>query len=74
MFEKQTETELAKEIGDKVSGQREKTGHTLDVLARKTGLSKEAIHRIERGTTLPTVKSLKKIADYLKTKVRNLLP
>jgi transcriptional regulator with XRE-family HTH domain len=53
------------EVGSRIRKLRETRGHSLRVLAEHSGLSMNAISRIERGENSPTVSSLCMLAKAL---------
>ncbi len=65
---------IKKDIGDKVSKGREKSGLSLEKFSIEAGVSKEVLHRIERGRTLASTRTLAKIAHFLKTKISRMVP
>ncbi len=65
---------LAQDIGDKVRDKREGSKQSLATLGAKSGVSKDVIHKIEKGKTLPSIRTLAKIGHYLGVKLRRFLP
>jgi transcriptional regulator with XRE-family HTH domain len=59
------ETDLAKTIGDALRAARHAKGLTQEDAAERTGISLEFFSRIERGATLPSVPTLKRLAVSL---------
>jgi transcriptional regulator with XRE-family HTH domain len=57
------------EVGSRIRKIRESRGHSLRVLAEHSGLSMNAISRIERGENSPTVSSLHMLARALKVPI-----
>lgn len=57
---------LSENISSKVVDARQKAEVTLDTASQGAGVSKEVMHRIERGTTLPSTRILAKLAHYFK--------
>lgn len=57
------EYDIYKEIRELVIAARDRAGFTQKELAAKSGLTQSNISNIEKGTTRPTIDSLKKIAD-----------
>jgi len=57
------------DVGTRIRKLREGKGHSLRVLAESSGLSINAISRIERGDNSPTVSSLHMIAKALKVPI-----
>ncbi|MCP4653224.1 MAG: helix-turn-helix domain-containing protein [Candidatus Omnitrophica bacterium] len=60
-----------KNIGQKIRLLRQKKNLALKDLAEKTGLSSSFLSQLEKGLTLPSVDSLRKIAHALCTTVGN---
>lgn len=57
------EYDIYREIRELVVAARDRAGLTQKELAAKSGLTQANISNIEKGTTRPTIDSLKKIAD-----------
>ena len=57
------EYDIFREIRELVIEARDRAGLTQKELAAKSGLTQSNISNIEKGTTRPTIDSLKKIAD-----------
>ena len=57
------EYDIYREIRELVITARDRAGLTQKELAAKSGLTQANISNIEKGTTRPTIDSLKKIAD-----------
>ncbi len=57
------EYDIFKEVQELVSQVREELGYTQKELAQKCGLTQANISNIEKGTSHPTIETLKKIAD-----------
>ena len=57
------------EVGSHIRSLRESRGYSLRVLAARSGLSVNAISRIERGENSPTVSSLHMLAKALKVPI-----
>lgn len=64
-----TEEELSLKIGMKIRELRKAKKLTLVDLAYECGFEKSNLIRIEKGRTLPTTKTLLKIANTLKIKI-----
>lgn len=58
-------TRAQKSIGHYLRDYRKHRGHTLDSLAKKTGLAKGLLSRIENGKGNPCLLTLKKLAIAL---------
>jgi len=61
------------EIGEKIRSERKRTKMTLDQLAKKIGVSKMTIHRIETGKTSPSIAILGDIAEALHTPISRFI-
>ncbi len=59
-------------VGERVRGLREQRGLSLRMLAQRSGLSVNAVSRIERGETSPTVSSLHALARALDVPITEL--
>ena len=57
------EYDIYREVRELVIAARDRAGLTQKELAAKSGLTQANISNIEKGTTRPTIDSLKKIAD-----------
>ena len=55
-----------KKIGAKIRTRRNELGLSLEALAKKAGISKMTLHRIETGATSPSIISLAEISFQLK--------
>ena len=58
-------------LGMKIANQRKNSGLTQDGLAEKIQVASETISRLERGVTIPSVKTLALIAEALNVEVRD---
>lgn len=67
-----TEEELAKGIGTKVQKLRKSKKLTVVDLAYECGFEKSNLIRIEKGRTLPTTKTLLKLANALNVEIKIL--
>ena len=65
--------EILKRIGSKIRIERKRLGLSLEALARKVGISKMTLHRIETGTTSPSVITLTEISFHLKKPIESLI-
>jgi transcriptional regulator with XRE-family HTH domain len=65
--------EILKRIGAKIRIERKRLGLSLEALARKVGISKMTLHRIEGGATSPSVITLTEISFHLKQSVESLI-
>ena len=64
---------VLKNIGDKVRYYREKRGYNRDQFAIAADLSKHYLYRLEYGNISPGILQLKRIADFLGVKVKDLI-
>ncbi len=60
-------------IGERIKRKREKQGLLLNELAKKVGISSSALSQIENAKALPTITTLKLIAENLQTTVGELI-
>ncbi|MFT3752158.1 MAG: XRE family transcriptional regulator [Paludibacter sp.] len=60
-------------IGERIKRKREQLSMQLNDLAKKVGISSSALSQIERAKTLPSILTLKMIADSLQTTVGELI-
>lgn len=65
--------ELAQVIGRVVARRRIERGFSQEFVAEKLGMGYEAISRLERGTILPTVPKLIRIAEILDCAIEELI-
>lgn len=65
---------IATEIGQHVASLRKQAKLSQAKLGEGADLGPEAISRLERGTVVPSIAGLAKIADALGVTVRDLLP
>jgi ribosome-binding protein aMBF1 (putative translation factor) len=63
------EYDIYAEIRESISALRKQRKLTQKELAEKTGLTQANICNLERGTTKPTIETLKKIADATGTRL-----
>lgn len=61
-------------VGEEVQHYRKKRGLTQEKLAEQSGLEVITIAFIEGGQREPRLKTLKKIADALSVRVKDLIP
>ena len=64
---------LAQQIGRNARAARGLLGLTQSEIAERVGLAAEVYGRLERGTMLPSVSTLAKLADVLQVKAGQLL-
>jgi transcriptional regulator with XRE-family HTH domain len=56
-------------LGARIRGERTRLGLSLDALAKRVGISKMTLQRIETGTTSPSIITLTEISYHLKQPV-----
>ena len=61
--------DLGESVGQRIRFLRNQRGHTLRDLADRCDLSVNAISRIERGKTSPTLSSMHRIAEALRVPI-----
>lgn len=61
--------ELARIIGENVRAARTAAARTMAELSAKTGIHVSHISRLEAGTHLPSVATLKKVSDALEVPI-----
>lgn len=67
------EVELAKQVGRAVAARRQIAGLTQAEVADRLGVGQEAMSRLERGTVMPTLVRLARLADILAVPITTLL-
>jgi transcriptional regulator with XRE-family HTH domain len=65
--------EILRRIGTKIRNERNRLGLSLEALAKKVGISKMTLHRIETGMTSPSVITLTEISYHLKKPIESLI-
>ncbi len=65
--------EILRRIGAKIRTERNRLGLSMEALARKVGISKMTLHRIETGNTSPSVITLTEISFHLKQPIESLI-
>lgn len=60
------------ELGEKIRNLRRQQAVTLDELSRKAKVSKSLLSQVERGISVPTVRTLEKVVKALGTTVSRL--
>jgi transcriptional regulator with XRE-family HTH domain len=60
-------------LGDRVRAERRSRGRTLEDLATASGVSRSMLSEVERGTRVPTIAVLDRIATGLGTSIARLL-
>ncbi len=63
---------MSSSIGEQIRHLRLKKGLTLSEFARRTGMSKSMVSQVERGTTNPSVETIRVIAATLEVPVFSL--
>ena len=64
-MDKDREKALAKAVGKAIAEQRLAAGMTQEVLAERLGCGVEAVSRMERGATMPTLARLIEVAETI---------
>ena len=67
------ETELAIRVGKAIPQRRTEANLTQEQVAEKLGIGTEAVSRMERGTVMPTVARLVRLAEILSCGADDLL-
>nr|WP_313657992.1 helix-turn-helix transcriptional regulator [Achromobacter ruhlandii] len=67
------ETELAIRVGKAIAQRRTEANLTQEQVAEKLGIGPEAVSRMERGTVMPTVARLVRLAEILSCGADDLL-
>lgn len=67
------EKEILKQFGRNVKAERVRLGYSQEDLAEKIGVNREYISRIERGIQNMSLLKITALANYLETKLENLL-
>jgi transcriptional regulator with XRE-family HTH domain len=70
---KTAQAEVLKRIGAKIRGERMRLRLSLEAFAKKAGISKMTLHRIEMGATSPSIISLTEISFHLKQPIESLI-
>jgi transcriptional regulator with XRE-family HTH domain len=65
--------EILQRLGSKIRNERNRLGLSLDALAKKVGIGKMTLHRIEKGTTSPSIILLSDISFHLKQPIEQLI-
>jgi transcriptional regulator with XRE-family HTH domain len=68
-----TRQDILKRIGARIRSERNRLGLSLEAFARKVGVSKMTLQRIETGTTSPSVIILAEISFQLKQPIESLI-
>ena len=61
------------ELGQRIRNERKMMNMTLEQLAKKVGISKMTLHRIETGKTSPSIAILGDLAEALHTPITNFI-
>ncbi len=61
------------DLGERLRAERRRRGLTLEDLARASGVSRSMVSEVERGTRVPTVATLDRLATGLGTSIARLL-
>lgn len=69
----ETTKQLALRLGRNLAKRRLELGITQDQVAEKLGIGYEAVSRMERGMTTPTIARLAELADILGCGIEELL-
>ncbi|MBW2309879.1 MAG: XRE family transcriptional regulator [Deltaproteobacteria bacterium] len=64
---------MLKNIGTKIRAERKRLGLSMDTLCKRVGISKMTLHRIETGTTSPSIITLSEISFQLKQPLESLI-
>ncbi len=70
---KSQQEEILRRIGARIRRERNRLGLSLEALARRVGISKMTLHRIETGITSPSVITLTEISFQLKKSIESLI-
>ena len=65
--------ELAKKVAKSIQEYRESVGLTQDQVGERLEIGTEAVSRMERGVTIPTITRLAELADIFKCTIDQLL-
>ena len=65
--------EIAKKVAESIKASREKAGLSQDQVGERLDIGAEAVSRIERGITIPTLTRLAELADIFKCSIEDLL-
>jgi transcriptional regulator with XRE-family HTH domain len=66
-------TEIAKRVAESIKLCRERTGLSQDQVGERLEIGAEAVSRIERGISVPTLVRLAELADIFKCPIEDLL-
>jgi transcriptional regulator with XRE-family HTH domain len=65
--------EMLQRVGDKIRNERLRQGLSIEALAKKVGISKMTLHRIEKSTSSPSIVLLSDIAFHLKQPIEQFI-
>ena len=65
--------EIARKVAESIKHCREKTGLSQDQVGERLEIGAEAVSRIERGISVPTLVRLAELADIFKCPIEDLL-
>jgi transcriptional regulator with XRE-family HTH domain len=69
-----SDEDYARIIGENVRKAREGAGLTQDEIEKRTGIAAPHLSRLEAGRHLPSLKTVKRVAEALGVDVCDLLP
>jgi len=69
---KEQPTEVERRLGDRVASLRQATGLTQAQLAKRLGVAVETISRLERGSVVPSLQRLVRLAEVLAVELAEL--
>jgi transcriptional regulator with XRE-family HTH domain len=67
------QAEMLKRIGARIRSERNSLGLSLEALAKKVGVSKMTLQRIETGSTSPSIVTLTDLSFHLKQPIETLI-
>ncbi len=65
--------EIAKKVAESIRASRERAGLSQEQVGEQLDIGAEAVSRIERGITIPTLTRLAELADIFKCPIEELL-
>jgi len=72
-FQGSSQEEVLRRIGARIRAERKRLGLSLEALARKVGISKMTLHRIETGASSPSIINLTEISFHLKKPIESFI-
>jgi transcriptional regulator with XRE-family HTH domain len=69
-----SDEDFARAVGQNVKAARETAGLTQKQLGERAGIAPPHVSRLETGEHLPSLKTVKRVADSLGVEVADLLP